>query len=427
MVRMLGTVAVAVLVLAMAATASASGTRPAEGGVYAVGEEVTGPCQPDPEYNTGAPKNIYDGKVEHHSWVTSTFYEQKTSGSYFIGRRGDDSGSPGCESFNRTGRGPVTLPEAGPYFMAVEKTHYDVYWTCPSKFDCHARFEPAGENGAPAPVNETTDVVKFSAKAKKSDEEIKRWTKAANAFGTTANVGAVVAGVGFAFSATGVGAVAGTFGATLAVGGFAMQGVFNHMALDPPDPHFQVIAKPKAVSPPRFGSSAGGLSRQQAAALNTYVENAYALNAVGEAQVTSFERFQGAEAAGDASWQDRQLCATGKYAKRAMGIVRGLAADRGAVVKALNGPMTISPAEIRKARRQLQSHGLPKSAVSMLKRAGFTNKDVSLLLERFLDASAGTVGPVHVPGFLKGPGLAKTENQAAAALKQFATGGLAAC
>lgn len=116
---------------------------------------------------------------------------------------------------------------------------------------------------------------------------------------------------------------------------FAGAGVgFTALNLDPVDPNYRVVAKPRFPSPPKV-TAGDGVSERAAAAVRKLLGIQMREIGLQRALLTSLNRSQGAHVKKQASWEKKQMQAAGRYASQLAAAVLADVKLRPTVVAAL--------------------------------------------------------------------------------------------
>jgi hypothetical protein len=141
-------------------------------------------------------------------------------------------------------------------------------------------------------------------------------------------------------------------------------GVLHLVAGDPPDPNFQVIAKPPRLRAPRLRAH-GKLTRSVAPAANAVFANQTTELALYQALLHAIERAEGAAAAHQTRWIKRQASAAADFARQLAASIDTEASDRLALFKAWRASdlpgVHMTASFLRRFEQQLRRHGLPNA------------------------------------------------------------------
>jgi hypothetical protein len=263
----------------------------------------------------------------------------------------------------------------------------------------------------------------------------KGWNRAADQRGVAADVSAFCTGSLLAAAALSVVPPAAvSYAVAVAIACAASYVLFKvgqqnakEVAQDPPDPNFTIIATPQEVDLPSVAGSAG-LPGPMRGAVNAYSHAVERDVAIGSAMLTSYERYQGAVAAGDQYWSVLQACATGQYAKRETPVLQGLQEGRAEIADALPkqvSRLTLSVGLMKKAQKLTDKKR--KKVTAALVKGGLDEDEAKDIVEQMLGLAPRAVGPIKVANAFTAPGLASAEGGAAQALEQFAKDALDFC
>jgi hypothetical protein len=204
---------------------------------------------------------------------------------------------------------------------------------------------------------------------------------------------------------------------------------------DPPDPDFMEIAsvdQPAVAQVPKIRRAPEQLRKAQ----NAFVTDLATTSAVTQAMVTSYERYQGAVAAGNQEWIDRQACATGSYASQVASGLTELPADERQISKAVEDDalkgdrrFTLPLDEFKEAQERVKKRGLPKKFRLIIEESGLDEDILQRLASWIIDLPPREAAPVQVHRDLRKvvPDLSESANEAAAATQQFAQDALDLC
>jgi hypothetical protein len=205
-------------------------------------------------------------------------------------------------------------------------------------------------------------------------------------------------------------------------------GVFyDDVANDPPQPRYAAVVRLQPLKP-RPIAPHGRLTRAGAHTLNALVNADDRVLEYGRATLSSFERFKGAERAGNKHWERIQLQWLVRYSTQFSAALSAEVKARAAaarVVQTLGGSQPISSVKLAAARRRMSRHGLPVTLRRELAAAGLTSAQQRQLLKRFTRGKSNdgstlvsTLTDARVTGALEAVA------QASAALHQEAVDGL---
>ena len=193
-------------------------------------------------------------------------------------------------------------------------------------------------------------------------------------------------------------------------------------ALDPPDPNFTTIATPTYSAPPSL-SLQPGITQAEINAGNGLFANLVKQAGLYDAMVTSINRAQGAVAAGNASWEIKQLQAARFYAMQIANYMKQEPTLRSTFVSALQAAgfptFQITPDQVSSFRTAVTNNGLPQNVVQLMTNLGVDPVSIAgldeLIVDFPIDSAAGSY-----PGNFNPPTLVTAEGQAAASLNHFA-------
>jgi hypothetical protein len=193
------------------------------------------------------------------------------------------------------------------------------------------------------------------------------------------------------------------------------------IALDPPDPHFTVIATPHklvlphVVPPPGF--------KEEAAEAAKLADNEAQVVGLERALVISVERVEGAAAAGNAYWVAQQARVARKYAAE---LEERLDAEpklykklRRALEDGRMPRIIVTAAQVRAFQNAVATHGLPPVDMQALVRAGATSTMIDRL-RRLISTLDPTTAAGSFPACLTDPALTSATLRFARAMHKFA-------
>jgi hypothetical protein len=203
---------------------------------------------------------------------------------------------------------------------------------------------------------------------------------------------------------------------------------YANASIDPPDPNFNVVAKPGRLMTLRLrvppGASRAG--RDDIDAVNAEMANLGEVNDVLDVMITSNNRATGARVAQDRNAESRQLHAVATYALLAAELTLRDVALRQAIVRAFNAThltVTANAQALTAVAHSVARNGLPAQVTTALRAFGLTTgqmQAVTGLLAQPSRASANALGP------LESPRIDSAERGAAGVLRSFALKALAA-
>ena len=208
----------------------------------------------------------------------------------------------------------------------------------------------------------------------------------------------------------------GALGIVMRAGGVVM-GV---LAKDPPDSRFWVIARPRVARLVRI-TPTRALAPPAASALSRLVNTSLRLNATLDALLPSFERAQGAAAAGNRVWVVRQRKAAARHARAAAALLDQMASLRAATARTIGRDLVrATPRQVRLARDRVRAVGLSQQTKIVLRRAG-ASRAVIVEIERGVKRAKLPLARVRFPAVLLNPRLRAAERDAARMLRRFAS------
>lgn len=163
--------------------------------------------------------------------------------------------------------------------------------------------------------------------------------------------------------------------ATGVIGGLSgmLSAYYAKLAADPVDPNYTVIATPATATLPSGLTVGQGLATTEIKAIAT-----------AAALLTSINRYQGAVAAGDTTWEAKQLAAIEKY----IGLLNGYTGQLGSQVAAFVDQLkkigltaTISTSQALAAETTLAQNGLPQSVLDIFQQLGLSPADIQSAFE----------------------------------------------
>ena len=200
------------------------------------------------------------------------------------------------------------------------------------------------------------------------------------------------------------------------------------LALDPPDPNYMVIAQPVVPSLPGQPYAAGGaFTQQEATALNNWLINSEQQIGEMDAAITALNRYAGAQAAGDATWQANQLQAAQNYLGQAAALLNAEPPLDSALETALSAggaTHTITETEAANFVTSVGTNGLPSNLLQVLTALGMDSTDITqveglVLVQNPLSILA--LGGGQFPQTLTDPSVTATEQGVAQVFQSFST------
>jgi hypothetical protein len=191
--------------------------------------------------------------------------------------------------------------------------------------------------------------------------------------------------------------------------------------MEPVDPNYKVIAVPDFVplQAPVFVSQ---VPKGTADVLNCLLEDQSHQLGYVRAIITSDNRYMGAAAAKDSSWQERQLLAAKLYGYHVARLEREqlwlLAELEFALQVDHVRSITITAAKLNASITQIQQNGFPTSVIDKLTAEGFSVSDISAL--QSVASSTSAKAALTYPNALTDPSIVKNFVAALKSLDQFA-------
>jgi hypothetical protein len=154
---------------------------------------------------------------------------------------------------------------------------------------------------------------------------------------------------------------------------------------DPPDPNYQVIASPVLSRRTIVGRRVPRVLRR---VLQRWLDNGRRLAADSEGWLVSYERAQGAVAAGNQQWIQLQTAATARFVHASATDMRSeagiLVKLRAAFKRVGLERVSLSVAQAGRLRGYVKRHGFPKAMVRTLVRAGANGAEVRSMEAAFV-------------------------------------------
>lgn len=233
---------------------------------------------------------------------------------------------------------------------------------------------------------------------------------AASAIGGTATIGLPPVGI-----------------ALFAVGGlFCGAGAAMHaLALDPIDPNYRIVAKPKMPPAPRVAAGEG-VSRAAASALNELLALQAKEIGLAAAILTAFNRSQGAHVKKQTVWEKRQMQASGKYAAQLSALMLSEAKLRTRVKSELSASVEgrdldteVSEDDAYAFQLSLATGSLPARLAAGLKKLGLTSVELKEVRSQLIVRNHPTLYAGDAIAAIAGPSDLAQLRQVAADLKSF--------
>ena len=271
-----------------------------------------------------------------------------------------------------------------------------------------------------APIARTAE----DQKTCKSAADVKKWTNSSlrwNEFAADACItSAAAAGSALVPGNQIPGAIASASFGLLCGVAWKLSARFAIWANDPPDPNFRKVAQPVKVRLPKLRSSKP-FSARSAAAFNALVANMANQASLTSALTHAFERAQGAERAGDATWQAKQREAASLYASALATSIRQrapLARSARLALERSGLPNTIIPrGVVVRAKASIRDRGFPSTVRQALTSSGLGRSDQAALRSYVVKSQARATS---FPGFLTRGSLSSSEASAANAFARLA-------
>jgi hypothetical protein len=158
---------------------------------------------------------------------------------------------------------------------------------------------------------------------------------------------------------------------------------YSKLAEDPPDPNYTAIASARPIPMPSL-TTRDGLTRQEAKAWNALLANEAAMAGILDAMITTVNRADGAEQAGDAAWVDRQTQALAAFQVELSAVLEDEARLRQQLTMTLQASgtpqITIHPEDIQDYERTLASTGWPPEIEKALEDMGLDSATINAML-----------------------------------------------
>ena len=219
----------------------------------------------------------------------------------------------------------------------------------------------------------------------KTQQQIDQWNKDAAILGIAGGViGAISAPITLV---PGWGTIAGITGGALAGLTSAVAGYFALLAADPVDPNYKVVATPGSITLPASLSSSG-LAADEAKAIE-----------VAAALITSLNRYQGAEVAGDSYWKAQQLAAVDQYTAELNSLTGSISSDLRTLAANLTavrgGSVTITPQQVLQIEQYFANYGLSSETIALLQQLGLTPAQIQLATQNIYVQNINSVAGVY--------------------------------
>jgi hypothetical protein len=238
------------------------------------------------------------------------------------------------------------------------------------------------------------------------------WAIAAGVTGTIAGALGLAPEPAFSKVGSGIAWVVTGIEATVAA-------IYSRLAADPIDTTFTVIATPVTPSLPLVVAG-DGLTQAEADAANALITNQEQVIGLGNAMVTAFNRAEGAFAAGDSFWEDRQVAAAQQYAFQMAPLVDaepGLLANLQSAILAAGVQSSFTASDVSNYQAGVLANGLPPQLAQVLAElgdAGATQDEVRQSILSLDPNTAAAFGGGSFPGLLVDQSLTSALHQLAA-------------
>jgi hypothetical protein len=196
-------------------------------------------------------------------------------------------------------------------------------------------------------------------------------------------------------------------------------GILGRLSLDPPDPNFTVIATPVIPALPPV-TSVPAATPQVIQAFNALVQNEENIIGFGNVILTCFNRARGAENAGNALWEARQIAASQQYNNQ-LGVFLNaeppLRANLQSALLAEGFPTTtLNANDVLSYEMDVAANGLPAEVNSTLQALGASSADIDEVA-RVVIVQDTNAAAQSFPASLTDPTLMADLHAAAAALQ----------
>ena len=282
--------------------------------------------------------------------------------------------------------------------------------TAPGPFGYSA--PPRGPDG-PRPTQS-----RFSSDEKAKLKHAARQNQRMSGMWGIGGAGCALGGIFTGGAAWGACAVIGGLGSGL-TGYYAQD--FDELADDPPDPDFRTFAPTVRRPVPAIPLGMAGSIRQP---LERLLEHYVTMQAESHALLLSLYKADGAQQAGDALWEGQQNSAAGGHARLLAELVAVAAARREELARALevNGvAVSWSADAVLRAQNEMLAADkpLPPPFIEILRSGALSEQEITYLRDGFLMADPESVAG-NLPGLLRIPSLAASEQEVAEVFRRFA-------
>jgi hypothetical protein len=217
----------------------------------------------------------------------------------------------------------------------------------------------------------------------KNPADVARWNSAADFF-TYGGFAVAAGGTACAIATLGFCEPAAIPLQLAGVGSAALGYYLSTLARDPADPNYKVIATPNvAALPSNLGLAAGVIS-----------DDATGI-ALISALITSYNRYQGAIAAGDQSWASQQLAAITKYSGQLNTLLATLSSDTrdfaNQLLQQIPAGINVTQAQISQIEQYFATNGLTSEMKALLMTFGLSPAEIQNLAQVFYVLDPTTV------------------------------------
>ncbi len=219
----------------------------------------------------------------------------------------------------------------------------------------------------------------------KTQAQINQWNKdaallgvAAGALGTISSLAPLIPGWG---------TIAGITGGALTGLTSAAAGYFAYLAADPVDPNYKLVATPSSITLPA-SLSGSGLAADEAKAIE-----------IAAALITSLNRYQGAEVAGDTVWMAKQLAAVDLYTAELNGLTGSISSDLRTLAANLKaargGSVSITPNQVLQMEQYFATYGLSSQTIALLQQLGLTPSQIQMATQNIYVQNINSVAGLY--------------------------------
>lgn len=205
----------------------------------------------------------------------------------------------------------------------------------------------------------------------KTQAQISAWTQDAYYLGLIGGGLTVLGSVGCPFSGPYVALCSGATGAIGGLSGMAAA-YFAKLAADPIDTNYMVIATPNNIQLPSSLTIGTSLASDESKAIE-----------LAAALITSFNRYQGAVAAGNSYWAAQQLAAVNDYSTQLDGLIGNLPGDLRTFTNQLislgvPANLFISAGNAFNMESNIAAYGLSQDALNLFNQLGLSASDIQM-------------------------------------------------